>query len=182
MTPRLLFPFSPGESRALLRVEKKIRRHSRLRFLVVAVTVGVILAAVPPMAESPPAASVAEPVSAVWMLDWAKAGEMRRVDDLILALNDKDPILRQAAGAALRTLTGEMFAADAKRWSEWWQSMKMRAEPTSELIGWLGDPRDEVRRQAFWKLAHKDDEEAARALIERWSDSQDPNPTRHPHN
>jgi len=176
MTPRLLFPFSPGESRALLRVEKKIWRHSRLRFLAVAVTVGVILAAVPPMAESPPAASVAEPVSAVWMLDWAKAGEMRRVDGLVLALNDEDPILRQAAGAALRTLTGEMFAADAKRWSEWWQSVKLPAEPTSELMGRLGDPRDEVRRQAFWKLAHKDDEQAARALIERWINRKDGHP------
>ena len=176
MTPRLLFPFSPGESRALLRVEKKIRRHSRLRFLVVAVTVGVILAAVPPMAESPPAASVAEPVSAVRMLDWAKAGDMRRVDDLILALNDEDPILRQAAGAALRTLTGELFAADAKRWGEWWQSMNLPAEPTSELMGRLGDPRDEVRRQAFWKLAHKDDEQAARALIERWINRKDGHP------
>jgi len=54
MTPRLFFPVRPGESRPLLRLEKNIWRRLRLRFLAVALTVGVMFAAVLPKAGSQP--------------------------------------------------------------------------------------------------------------------------------
>ncbi|MFC1601384.1 sigma-70 family RNA polymerase sigma factor [Candidatus Sumerlaeota bacterium] len=143
-------------------------------------TVGGTAAAPGGAASIPVGSSGGDRSRALRLLEQAKPGEMAGVDDLIRALDDKDPIMRQAAAAALRTITEKMFTADAKRWRDWWQSIKQPAESTAELLERLDDPRDEARRETFWKLAHKDDEQAAAALFERWVNRKNGHPSGEP--
>ncbi|HZV07805.1 MAG TPA: HEAT repeat domain-containing protein [Gemmataceae bacterium] len=60
--------------------------------------------------------------AALWTLGRCGSKEAARL--LLLHLKDGNELLRRAAAAALRDLSGQDFGQDANRWREWWEGHK----------------------------------------------------------
>lgn len=101
-------------------------------------------------------------------LSLGDSADQRVVEFLIARLVDEDAAVRDAAGKALRNITGQFFAADHDRWRRWWQGVKHPREKVATLIARLSDPRDEVRWQAIMTLAELRDPSTVDALVERF--------------
>lgn len=98
-----------------------------------------------------------------------RTGDPAAVDPLIATLADADPAVRENAAAALRQISGEMFAVDPDRWKRWWEDVRHPKENVEDLIARLSDPREEERHRAIWKLGFLHDPKAVEELVDRFA-------------
>ncbi|MCY2932208.1 MAG: HEAT repeat domain-containing protein, partial [Planctomycetota bacterium] len=107
-------------------------------------------------------------VRARWVEVLGEIGDQRTAEFVVDALEDSDAVVREAAGEALRKMTGEMMGDEAPRWRAWWQKVRHPTEKPEALLAMLDDPRVEVRRRAIWKLGWLADPATVDPLIERF--------------